>query len=341
MQNYYNYSVLSPQQQALLMRSNKIYNIKKTISGLCFAVFTAELIFQLLYTILSLFLLFSHASQTEFFKENYVAISELFHGTVLFTAMFAIGILYCKLSNTRLDSVIKFEKVKIPDLILYVLLGVSIGFSGNILTSLFLSSLEAIGINSNLPETQLNYNNFGFVIMTIVTAVVPAFAEEFLFRGVILGKLRKYGNTFAILASALLFGLMHGNLVQIPFAFVGGVFFAFITVKTNSLLPAMIIHFLNNFISCILQIIDELCSDYIINLSNLLIFTIIFALGVLSFIILSINDKKLFKINNETDEAKEFTLKEKFKFFFLNIGTIFAIVILLLELISNISFYAG
>ncbi len=338
MQYNYNYTVLSPEQQLLLARNNKIINIKKTISGLGFAVFSAEIVLQLLYTLLYLFLAISPASKTEFFQENYVAISELFHGTALFTAMFVIGFLYCQLSNTKLSTIIKFKKIKATNLILYVLLGVSIAFLGNIITSILLSNFEAVGIKSNLPDTELNYNNLGFVIMTLITAVVPAFAEEFLFRGVILGKLRKFGNTFAILCSALLFGLMHGNLVQIPFAFIGGIFFAFITVKTDSLLPAMIIHFLNNFLSCILQIISELCSDYIINITSMILFLLIFASGILSFIILSIKDKKLFKINNETDEAKEFALKEKFKFFFSNVGIIFAIVILLLELISSISF---
>lgn len=341
MQYYYNYTVLSPQQQNLLTLHNKKRNIRKTLSGLGFAVFAAELTFQILYTFLFLFLKLTGVSDNEFFNDNYLAITELFHGTVLFTALFVIGLTYCGLSNTKLSSIIKFKKVKKSNLVLYVILGLSIGYLGNILTSILLSSFEAIGINNNLADTETSYNNFGFLIMTLVTAIAPAFAEEFLFRGVILGKLRKYGDTFAILISSLLFGLMHGNLVQIPFAFIGGVFFAFVTVKTNSMLPAMIIHFLNNLSSCLLQYIQDNFSDYVINLSSVLVFAIIFALGILAFIVLSIKDKKLFSINNESDEAKDFTLKEKFKLFFSNVGTIFALVLLLLETLSTISFSTG
>lgn len=339
--NNYNYTVLSPQQQNLLILNNKKRNIRRTLSGIGFAVFAAELIFQVLYTFILLFLELTGVSDNEFFNDNYLAITELFHGTVLFTALFVIGVIYCGLSNTKLSSVIKFEKVKKSNLILYVMLGLAIGYFGNILTTILLSNLEAIGITSNLDNTVGPYNNLGFLIMTLVTAVVPAFAEEFLFRGVILGKLRKYGDTFAILSSSLLFALMHANLVQIPFAFVGGVFFAFITVKTNSLLPAMIIHFINNLLSCILQYIEDNLSDYVINFSSILIFAIIFALGVFAFIILSIKDKKLFSINNEADEAKEFMLKEKFKFFFSNVGTVLAIVFLILETLKTTNFSTG
>ena len=45
----------------------------------------------------------------------------------------------------------------------------------------------------------------------LATAVVPLFVEEFLFRGVILSQFRKYGDVFAVIASALLFGLLHRN----------------------------------------------------------------------------------------------------------------------------------
>lgn len=341
MQYYYNYSILSPEQQALLVRNNKIDNIKRTVSGLGFAVFAAELTFQILYIILMLFINLTGVSQTEYFTENYVTITELFHGTVLFTGMFIVGLIYCALSNTKLSSIIKFEKVKKSNLVLYVLLGISIAYLGNILTSLLLSNFEAIGIYNNLSDNQLENNNLGYVVLTFVTAVTPAFAEEFLFRGVILGKLRKYGNSFAILGSAFLFAFMHGNLVQIPFAFVGGVFFAFITVKTNSLLPAMIIHFFNNFLSCVLEIVGTFCDDYTYNIFALLLFTFVFLAGIFAFVMLSIKDKKLFNINNEIDEAKEFTLKEKAKFYFLNIGMIFTLVILSLETLSSIGFFTG
>lgn len=43
-----------------------------------------------------------------------------------------------------------------------------------------------------------------------------------LFRGYFLRLLRPYGTWFAVIVTAILFALMHGNILQIPFAFLVG-----------------------------------------------------------------------------------------------------------------------
>ncbi len=49
--------------------------------------------------------------------------------------------------------------------------------------------------------------------------------------------------------TSVVFGLMHGNFTQVPFAIIAGVALGFVRVKTGSMWPSMILHFLNNFIS--------------------------------------------------------------------------------------------
>lgn len=72
-------------------------------------------------------------------------------------------------------------------------------------------------------------------------------SEELLFRGVILRPMELYGKKFAIFASALLFGLYHGNLIQIPFAFVVGLVLGYVTVEYN-IGWAIVLHMFNNLI---------------------------------------------------------------------------------------------
>ena len=55
--------------------------------------------------------------------------------------------------------------------------------------------------------------------MYIYVCFLGPIAEELLFRGIVLRTLRPWGKQAAILISALVFGLFHGNVVQIPFAF--------------------------------------------------------------------------------------------------------------------------
>ena len=71
--------------------------------------------------------------------------------------------------------------------------------------------------------------------------------EEIIFRGAVLRGLEKHGQRFAILVSALLFGLFHGNIIQSPYAFVVGLVLGYVTVKYN-IVWAMVLHMINNML---------------------------------------------------------------------------------------------
>ena len=53
----------------------------------------------------------------------------------------------------------------------------------------------------------------------------------------------------AVLLSSALFALAHANLFQIPYAFAAGLVFAAVCIMTGSILPSILIHFLNNLLS--------------------------------------------------------------------------------------------
>ncbi|MEG2295123.1 MAG: type II CAAX endopeptidase family protein, partial [Oscillospiraceae bacterium] len=61
-----------------------------------------------------------------------------------------------------------------------------------------------------------------FVAFFTFVCIVAPFTEEFIFRGVLLATLRKYGDLFAIVITSILFSLVHGNLGQIPSALIIG-----------------------------------------------------------------------------------------------------------------------
>lgn len=76
--------------------------------------------------------------------------------------------------------------------------------------------------------------------------VAPIF-EEVICRGYVLQRLSKrYSNNIAIFLSALFFGIMHMNVVQGPDAFIIGLVFGAIYLRTNSLIPGIFLHFINN-----------------------------------------------------------------------------------------------
>ena len=135
------------------------------------------------------------------------------------------------------------------------------------------------------------YTNFGsFVLGVIFVAVLPAFCEEFLHRGLVMRSVGKQTNyKVAIIVSSVLFGLMHLNIEQVFYATILGVIIGFVGSATDSIYPCMILHFVNNFISVYLsyaQTNNLIFGDFYQRVTNLFannspIFAMIFVFGVL------------------------------------------------------------
>lgn len=84
-------------------------------------------------------------------------------------------------------------------------------------------------------------------MLLLLIGIFAPICEEFVFRGVIYGALRKTMNIRgAIVMQALLFGLMHGNLNQFLYAFVLGILMAILVEATESIAASMLMHIFVN-----------------------------------------------------------------------------------------------
>lgn len=86
----------------------------------------------------------------------------------------------------------------------------------------------------------------GFVGVLVVVALLPAVLEETLFRGIILDGIKDIGTVAACLLGGLLFCVFHQNPSQTLYQFICGCAFTLLAVRADSLLPAVLCHFLNN-----------------------------------------------------------------------------------------------
>lgn len=95
----------------------------------------------------------------------------------------------------------------------------------------------------------------GKLIFEILAMVVVApILEETLFRGIIYGRLKESINTkIAMIVSALIFGIIHGNAVQGIYAFAIGLCLAYIYEKYGHLIAAVIFHASANLVSVIMS----------------------------------------------------------------------------------------
>ena len=85
--------------------------------------------------------------------------------------------------------------------------------------------------------------------MLAVHALVPAVLEELAFRYLPIKLLAPYSRRWCVILSAMFFALAHLSLFQMPYALIAGVIFIMIDLACESVIPSMLLHFLNNAIS--------------------------------------------------------------------------------------------
>lgn len=90
-------------------------------------------------------------------------------------------------------------------------------------------------------------------LMILATGIMGPIAEEITFRHFILQPNRKVSDKYAIIISALSFGIMHGNIIQGTYTFILGLFFAKEDLKENNLMPSLIMHITINTSSVLIS----------------------------------------------------------------------------------------
>ena len=85
--------------------------------------------------------------------------------------------------------------------------------------------------------------------------------EEIIFRGIVLDSMKEYNERFAIVFSSLIFGLMHCNFPQAINAFIIGLIFGTLYIRSGSLLPSVILHILMNTITSLSQVMTYSSPD--------------------------------------------------------------------------------
>ena len=246
-----------------------------SIGTLLLIFFGAELIFSVVLAFLTLALgIREDSSSGEFFL--------LENGAISMVVFFLVGIIYCLIRRLRFSAIFPFEKVRGGLLAQLCVIGLSFSLMSNYVVSLVNSVFGLVGIENTGGNIDVG-DQPNILLYVLVVAILPAFAEEFAFRGIVMGVLRPYSEGLAILVSSAAFALMHGNFVQLPFTFCCGLVFAFIDIKTNSLLPSIIVHFLNNGLSVLSDIFIsyKILDETTANMCYGIIFVIT---GILSFI---------------------------------------------------------
>lgn len=213
-----------------------------------------------------------------------------------------------------------------PLMLTSVPFGFLVCLAGNYVTSVFISLTRTSGIELTAPEQSVPQSVIGRILYVVSVAVVPALVEEFAIRGVVMQPLRRYGDKFAIVVSAAVFGILHGNLIQAPFAFIAGLGMGYAVCLSNSVWAGVLIHFCNNFYSTVMDfmiadVADEALLNMIWNISQIMLYAVCIVGSVLFALVKGRKRLAPAKVRLETGT--------KVQAYFFNVPMVIAIIIML------------
>lgn len=163
------------------------------------------------------------------------------------TAVLLLAFSFCRLNGLdfKSETLLKTTDKKNYILALLLLFAMLFGLSG--LNGYFIEFLQKFGYKPTeivLP----NFSVANYFLTVICICVLPALTEEIAFRGIILNGVKPSGKIASAVIVGLLFALYHASPAQTVYQFAVGFLFALLAIKSGSVLPTVIVHFLNNFI---------------------------------------------------------------------------------------------
>ena len=148
-------------------------------------------------------------------------------------------------------------------IIKYMIITWGLSLLMSMVTNIILQILKSL-LHLNFTDISFDFGDGigGFIVSFVSLSIFAPIFEEIIFRSAVYRHTEIMGQSFAVVFSAIVFALMHGNLEQLPYTFVMGLGFAYLFAKTRSLLIPMLLHFLTNTTTVIFtSIIDTTDTD--------------------------------------------------------------------------------
>lgn len=220
------------------------------------------------------------------------------------------------------------KKLGVWEIIKLCLISYSLMCIFNFLTNFFIILLSTIKGSEVINPLEELLEGSNFILTIIFVGILSPIIEEIMFRGIMLNKLRRYGDKIAIVTTALLFGLFHTNFSQFFYATVLGIIFAYVVLKTGTIKYSIILHiFVNMMGSFIIPLIIGDGSNLVAYGCVLFLIVLISLVGL----VLLVRDRKnISLLDGEVKLEKGIA----FKTIWINVGMVLFIVICLVSMIA-------
>ena len=242
-----------------------------------------------------------------------------------------------KIKSTRPE----IHKINIKTFLKYLCITITLMWIGN-LTGTIITTILGGAIQSDISNPIQNLiNSTDIWLNLLLISIIGPIFEEFFFRKLLIDRTIVYGAKVSIILSAVIFGLVHGNLNQFFYSALIGGFLGYVYIKTGRITYTIALHMIINLIGSVVSLslnnsISSLSTGTINPIALIFVISYFTMLIISLFIgISSIWDYKKAKFNGEKTEIN---LKNPLKTVFLNTGMICFVLFFIINRILKVRY---
>ncbi len=167
-----------------------------------------------------------------------------------------------------------------------------------LIQSLIMLITNTTGINESTAQMMsFSDDPVQNIVMVVYTVLIAAVTEELLCRGLVMKALSPINQTFALVASSMIFGIMHGNFNQMFNGFLLGMVIGYAGMKSKSVWLPIILHMCANAHAMIIGFLEYKIGESFMEFQTIYIIALLVIGLVAAFF--------LFKRNGKIDEAED------------------------------------
>lgn len=252
---------------------------------------------------------------------NYVAIAISFY-------LIGFPIFYVMVKKLPDGEKKESKSLSVGKIILLFFMSYAILYVVNFLTTLLMMLIGSIKGSEIINPIANVVGASNWIWSLIFAGILSPIVEEMLFRGIMLNKIRMYGDKVAIVTTAVLFGLFHANFSQFFYAVGLGVIFAYVTLKTGTIKYSIILHIAINIVGSVIMpaIVGDGSNIVLIGAAGF----ILIAITIIGIVLLITNRKNIHLSEGEIKLEKGRVTKT----IYLNVGMILYIALCVMSMIS-------
>lgn len=160
---------------------------------------------------------------------------------------FGVPVFYWILSRLPRDHAVT-EKMGAGSFFAGLCISFVLMMAGNYVANMLIYLVESFTKRTTTNPVESMTDGNAWWVNLIFMAILAPILEELVFRKLLCDRLLPLGEGYAVVLSAVIFGLIHGNFYQFFYAFLLGALFAFIYVKTGKIRYSVLYHGLINLL---------------------------------------------------------------------------------------------